>query len=87
MRGWVECIKILSNVDIEEWRTSMQGQLKQQQLRFEEYFHVHLKQSNLNWQRNKSQFANGLNNNKKDQIFHLSILYFQRWKGLRRNER
>ena len=66
----------------------MQGQLKQQQLRFEEYFHVHLKQSNLNWQRNKSQFANGLNNKKKrDQIFHLSILYFQRWKGLRRNER
>ena len=44
----------------------MQGQLKQQQLRFEEYFHVHLKQSNLNWQRNKSQFANGLNNKKKE---------------------
>ena len=59
VRGWVECIKILSNVDIEEWRTSMQGQLKQQQLRFEEKFHVHLKQSDQDWKRNKSQFTNG----------------------------
>ena len=56
----------------------MQGQLKQQQLRFEEYFHVHLKQSNLNWQRNKSQFANGLNNKKKRSNFPLVYFVFSK---------